>query len=195
MDLFDQIISWDKQLFIFLNSWGLEILDPFFIAISKTAIWAPLYGIIIFLIFKKFEIKTALVYFSAAILCVVLTDQISVHAFKNVFERLRPCWTSDLDGQFRLVKEYCGGQFGFVSSHAANTFGFATLMGIVFKEKIPNLRWMLFLWAAVISYSRVYLGVHFPLDIIFGGLLGSGIAVAVAKSSFFVEAKLGNDQK
>jgi len=190
MDILDQIIEWDQQLFIFLNSWGIEALDPIFLAISKIVIWLPVYGVIIFLLFKKFEIKTALVYTSAAILCVVLTDQISVHAFKNVFERLRPCWNTDLDGQFRLVKDYCGGQFGFVSSHAANTFGFATLMGIIFKEKIPRLRLLLFFWAAIISYSRVYLGVHYPLDVIIGGLLGSGIAVAVAKSSYFLEGKM-----
>lgn len=175
MAFIDQIIEWDKALFIALNSWGIESLDPIFLAISEIFIWIPLYAFFVFLLFKKLELKTALIFVAAAIACVVLTDQISVHGFKNIFERFRPCHTADLEGKYRLVKDGCGGWFGFVSSHAANTFGFAVLMGFVFKQNYPYILWVLIFWASLISYSRIYLGVHFPLDIICGGLLGSAI--------------------
>ena len=129
----------------------------------------------VFTLFRRFDRKTAFIYVGAAVLCVVLTDQISVHGFKNVFERYRPCHTAELFDQMRLVKANCGGYYGFVSSHATNTFGFAILMGLIFRKQ--SILWGLIAWATLISYSRIYLGVHFPLDVIGGGLLGSAIGV------------------
>lgn len=184
MAFIEQIVNWDKALFVTLNKWGIEALDPFFLAISEIAIWIPFYAFFVFLLFKKFHLKTAIIFVLAAVACVALCDQISVNAFKNVFERLRPCHTPDLEGQFRLVKEGCGGWFGFVSSHATNTFGFAILMGLIFKQKFPFVLWILLAWATLISYSRVYLGVHFPLDVICGGLLGAVIGLFCYKVAF-----------
>ena len=179
MDLIDQIIEWDKSLFTLLNQWGIEALDPFFLVISRVAIWIPLYVFFAYLLFRDFNMKNALFLLLGAVLCVVLTDQLSVHAFKNVFERLRPCWNPELESSIRLVKEYCGGQYGFVSSHASNTFGFAVFMGWTFQGKRSWVKPTLLIWAFLISYSRIYLGVHYPMDVLGGAILGSGIGLAV----------------
>lgn len=177
--MIDQILQWDTELFLSLNTWGISALDPFFLAISKVTIWIPLYAFFIFFIFKKFDTKNALIIVAGAIVVTILTDQLSVHLFKNVFERLRPCWNEAIEGQMRLVKDGCGGKFGFVSSHATNTFGFALYMGMVFKDRVNWVLPTLTIWALFISYSRVYLGVHYPLDVICGGILGSAIGITI----------------
>ena len=172
MSFLEQVLQWDTQLFLELNSWGTPLLDPVFLAISKVAIWIPLYAFFVFLIFKKFKIIDAVVIIAGAVVVTILTDQLSVHAFKNVFERQRPCWNESILDQLRLVKDYCGGQYGFVSSHATNTFGFAIFMGNIFNPKIKGIKIALLIWALIISFSRIYLGVHYPLDVFVGGLLG-----------------------
>lgn len=106
----------------------------------------------------------------AIAIVVALTDQLSVHLFKNVFERLRPCHNPDLNGLVHLVNSKCGGKFGFVSSHAANTFGVAMFIHYIFRVRWFTLS--ILLWATIVSYSRIYLGVHYPGDVVFGALLG-----------------------
>ena len=99
-----------------------------------------------------------------------LADQISVKVFKEGFERLRPSHNPEIKDLIHTVKGYRGGQFGFVSSHAANTFAMAFFTSKLFRNRYYS--WFIFIWAAVVSYSRIYLGVHYPLDIIGGALLG-----------------------
>ena len=106
------------------------------------------------------------------ILVITLADQTSVHLFKNVFQRLRPCHEPALENLVHLVNNKCGGQYGFISSHAANTFGLALLTLLWIKK-----RWftaLMITWALLVAYSRVYLGVHYPLDVMVGGIWGAG---------------------
>lgn len=121
-----------------------------------------------------------MIYFIIAVIVLIfLSDKISVYWFKEVFMRYRPCHNNDIAHLIHLV-DGCGGKYGFVSSHAANTFALATFMGIFLRKHFSKmLIWML-IWAAVVSYSRIYLGVHYPSDIAIGGLLGILIGYSVA---------------
>lgn len=101
-----------------------------------------------------------------------MADQTSVKLFKDVFERLRPCHQPTIAHLVHVVNDHCGGQYGFVSSHAANTFAFAAFLGGVFAQKVKWFSCVLWVWAAIVAYSRIYLGVHYPGDIIGGALLG-----------------------
>lgn len=173
-DLWD----WDSDLFVTLNNAGEQasFLDQPMLAISGTAIWIPLYLFLIYLLYKHKGVQGMLLGLAWVVVLVLICDQGSVHLFKEVFERLRPCHEPALEGQVRLVKSHCGGQFGFVSSHATNTFGLAVFMGNILKREVRWLLPVLLLWAALVSYSRIWLGVHYPLDLLGGAFLGTLVA-------------------
>ena len=109
------------------------------------------------------------------IVLVVLTDQISVELFKENFKRYRPCHNLNIKHLIHLVGDGCGGLYGFVSSHATNTAGIATFLFLLLRKKFPKYSWLVFIWAALNSYSRVYVGVHYPADVMVGSLLGMAI--------------------
>ena len=183
----DFIIDLDKSLFIFLNSLGSEFFDNFWLYISAkdTWIWLFLFSLILLLTGKKenfiqigfsyYDIKPTYInwfyFLLGIILLIVFTDQ-SSNMFKDYFQRLRPCHDPDLLNLFRTVKESCGGLYSFFSAHAANSFAFATFIFFMTKKSYRNLSSLLFAWALIVSYSRIYIGVHFPLDIIFGAVYG-----------------------
>jgi undecaprenyl-diphosphatase len=159
----------DQQLFLFLNSLNSPFCDQVMHAISGRVIWIPLYLAILIYLGIKYKRKF-LVILLFIILAATMADQFSV-IIKNLVQRLRPCHEPALDGLVHLFKGECGGQFSFVSSHATNSFDVA-LLSLLFIRK----RWFtisIILWAAVIGYSRIYLGVHYPADVICGSILGA----------------------
>lgn len=165
----NEIIQEDKNVFLFLNNLGSSSFDQFWILISSTWIWVPLYVIFLFLLFKTFKPKSLLFILIFIALGVTVSDQLA-GVFKTGIGRFRPCHDENLNGLMRAVK--CGGQFGFYSGHASNTFFIANFMSMLLYRKYKILPYVLFFWATTVSISRIYLGVHFPLDILMGAAMG-----------------------
>ena len=166
----ETIIDLDKLFFIFLNSLGSEFFDSFWIFVTNKKSSIPLYFFLIYYIFKKLSNNDFLKYLILIIILIVFTDQFS-GLFKDYFERFRPCHDTSINDSIRIVKEGCGGLYGFFSAHAANSFALATFFYFSFRKFSSNFKY-LFLWAIIVSYSRIYIGVHFPGDVIIGSCFG-----------------------
>lgn len=165
----EEIILQDRELFLYLNNLGSKEFDAFWVFVSGKWSWLPLYVVFLYLLYKNFKFKNVLYILFFLTLGIVVSDQLA-GIFKYGILRLRPCHDPSLDSLMREVE--CGGQYGFYSSHASNTFFIATLMSILLRKTHKYLPYLLFFWAAMVSYSRIYLGVHFPMDLIMGALMG-----------------------
>ncbi|WP_213189310.1 phosphatase PAP2 family protein [Cloacibacterium caeni] len=170
----EEIILEDKQAMIFLNNLGSSTFDPFWILVSEKWFWIPLYVVFLYFLYKNFNKKSLFYILLFVALGITASDQIA-NIFKFGFERLRPCHDPSLEGLLREVK--CGGKFGFYSAHSSNSFFVATYLTILLGKKIKQLPYFLFVWAAIVAYSRVYLGMHFPGDIIVGAIMGILLAL------------------
>lgn len=181
------LVRLDQQLLLYLNSINSPFWDEVMYAISGKLIWIPLYLAI--LIFLGFRYKRKfIVIFLFIILGITIADQTSVHLFKNVFQRLRPCHEPALEGLVHLVKGECGGLYGFVSSHATNSF-YVALFSLLFIRK----RWftvMIISWALIVGYSRIYLGVHYPGDVLCGSMLGAFVGWGIYSLYVFTDKKV-----
>ena len=169
--MIDYIKHLDQQLLLAINSIHSPIFDTIMWWVSKTQTWVPLYIFIIYLLVKRSG-KRIWIYLIAATVLILLSDQLS-DLIKNHVQRLRPTHCPEIEGLVHLVREYRGGLYGFVSSHAANSFAVATFISLLFKKRY--LTAIMFVYAVLVSYSRMYLGVHYPLDVLCGALLGTTI--------------------
>jgi undecaprenyl-diphosphatase len=176
----------DQQLFLFLNSFNSPFWDSVMSVISGVVTWVPLYLAILIYLGFKYK-RRFLVLILIIIIAVTLSDQISV-MIKNGVQRLRPCHEQSLEGMVHIVKGYCGGKFGFVSSHASNSFMVATFCLLLIRRKWFT--YSIIAWALVVGYSRIYLGVHYPGDVICGSILGALVGWGVYKLFVFTDQRL-----
>lgn len=178
--LLDILNSWDTELFLALNGVHNSFFDFVMWWASDKYIWIPVYILFLYILWRQYKKKTLIIMVFAALL-IFLSDQISVHLFKDVFQRLRPCHAPELEGLVHTVNGKCGGQYGFYSSHASNIFAVANFFVTLLKRKKLMFVLPVLLWAAFISYSRIYLGVHFPGDVIAGTAAGTFLGWFLAK--------------
>lgn len=175
--------SLDQQLFLYLNGLRADWLDLPMYYFTTIRFWIPLLLLILFLIYKRFKsVKQTTVAVVIILVSVGLADLTSARIFKPHVKRYRPTHHLTIGKEVHTVitpenKEYRGGKYGFVSSHAANMFAIATASFLILGR--ARRYWWLFAWAAFVSYTRIYLGVHYPADLVFGGLLGALIASGV----------------
>jgi undecaprenyl-diphosphatase len=169
--MFDALEQIDRSLFLLINSWHSVLLDDAMFYISQIWIFFPLFIYWLYLVYRKEGFKKLLVLLAFTGLLVLLTDQTSTRT-KHAVKRYRPTHNSEIMKQIHTVNDYQGGQYGFFSGHASNSFGIATLLFFMLASRPMWFRSLCFLWAGITAYSRIYLGVHYPSDIIIGTLVG-----------------------
>ncbi|APG60145.1 phosphatase PAP2 family protein [Christiangramia salexigens] len=168
----EKLANLDRELFLFLNNLGMERWDWLWVAISDKWMAIPLYAVLLYLLFRTYGWKATLITLVVITLLITATDQLA-NVFKHGFERLRPCRQEGVMEYARFVAVRCG-SYGYFSAHAANSTGVAIFLGFLFKKHYPKLFGFLIIWALVVSYSRIYLGVHYPGDVITGIFIGAG---------------------
>ncbi|NDV47656.1 phosphatase PAP2 family protein [Paludibacter sp. 221] len=197
--MIDILNTLDTNVFLFLNGIHSAFFDGFMYVFSDKWVWVPFYCALLYVIIVNWK-KQSLWIILSLVVCIVLADQISSGIIKNLVERPRPTHNPALEGMVHIVNGYRGGMYGFVSSHAANAFGLALFCSLLFRRKIYSI--MLFVWAALTAYSRIYLGVHYPFDIVGGTLVGVFSALLCyavlkyfySKKSYSLELDKGGNQ-
>lgn len=170
------LIEIDRQLLLAVNSWNAPWADTFMWLVSSRWLWVPLYLFLAWLLFRRFGWKRAL-WMLVVIGCAVGLADSGCHLLKHTVCRLRPTHEPALEGLLHLVRGYTGGLYGFPSSHAANTMTVALIFCLLFRRQTTSKSpWLLLLWVAANCWSRMYLGVHYPLDILMGLAMGVGLA-------------------
>ena len=169
--MLDLILEYDHKLFLWLNNLGNESFDWFWMLMTNKLFNFFVYSIALIYLLKKTDIKSLISMILFLSILILISDQTS-NLFKNFFERLRPCYDEQISSYMRLVKDSCGGLYSFFSAHASNSFALASFFFFVYYKIIQRKIILFFVLASLVSYSRVYIGVHYPLDIITGSVFG-----------------------
>ena len=162
------LLEWDRNTFIYLNNLGTEDYDLFWVIVTNITSWIPLYILLLALIFLKYPKKEAL-FISCTIVLLLICILGLTDITKTYFERLRPNNDIEINSIIRILKNPAG--YSFFSGHASSSFSLTTISFLFLRKKISIIR-LLFFWHFIFAYSRIYVGVHYPLDLITGALIG-----------------------
>lgn len=195
MSLLGHILEFDRSVFFFINN---RLANPFFDAVMPSVrnanTWIPFYLFLLIVIPYKHK-KNGWFWVLLAILTGACTDIISSHIIKQQIWRIRPCGDADLAGQVRFLLKYCPHSSSFTSSHAANHFGMASFLFFTLRQFYGRITWLIFLWAFIICFAQIYVGVHYPLDILGGAIVGllTGLALSFVFNKYWAIIKPGTN--
>ena len=173
--MLDQLIELDKTLLIFLNNLGSPSWDGLWLVVTNKRTFIPMYMVLLYFMCKSLSKKGVMLLVLTVALMILFTDQVT-NLFKFTFERFRPCAQ---EGVFELIRQgECGATYGFFSGHSSNSMATAIFVGLMLRPLYKNVIYLLIVWSIVVAYSRIYLGLHYPLDILcglsFGAFTGYG---------------------
>lgn len=179
----------DKTLFLYFNSFHSPFSDQIWLWITNIPTWIPLYILLVFFTIKVFK-KDSWIIIIGFLLVILASDQFTSTFMKPFFGRLRPCYDLEI-GHLVHIANKCGGQFGYASGHAANSFGIAMFSWMLFKNYWSG-TWLIFVWAGIVAFSRIMIGVHYPGDILTGALVGLTFSWIIFKTieEFYFRIKL-----
>lgn len=190
ISFWQSVENWDRELLISLNN---NLANPVFDTIlpffRDSVFWAPLYLFLMAFIFLNFGRK-GMWWSIGFVATVALADLVGTYGFKETIQRIRPCNDPMTLDQIRMLLKRCPGGYSFLSNHAANHFGLATFMVLTFKPIFKNWVYLLYTWALFISFAQLYVGVHYPLDLLAGALLGTMAGYLMASVYHFNFGKL-----
>lgn len=175
--MLEKVLAFDTQLFVFLNGLGTATYDGFWLFITKQFNWTPFFLMLLFLVYKKLGTKPTLTLLLFVALLLLVSDQ-TCNLFKYTFQRLRPCNNPEIKSVIRVVKS--SDTFSFFSGHAANSMATMTFLFLLLK-KYYRYAFLLFLFPLIFAYSRIYLSLHYPLDIVTGYLFGASFGFIAYK--------------
>jgi len=192
--MIEYLESIDRWIVLSVNGWNNSFLDAFFWFIAQRLTWIPLYLLIAYFAWKKLPRNQFIIFTLVTILTVAAANLASVHLFKNVFLRYRPSHHAALTERLHFYLKsngefYKGGMYGFVSSHATNFFALAAFVSFSLNSYYPKMKWFLYSIAVIVSFSRLYQGVHYTSDLLCGAILGVFISLIIYR---FVYLKLIN---
>lgn len=189
--MLETLLEYDKELFLFLNNLGGSTWDGFWLFVTSKYNSIPIYLILLVVSYRQLGIKKTLLVLIAVALMILCVDQLA-NFFKYGFQRLRPCFDSDVNDLMRQVENSCQnrGQFGYFSAHAANSFSVAIFFSFLLRSMRAPIGIFLVFWALFVAYSRIYIGVHFPLDVLTGMLIGTLFGWIFAKLLIFIFPKI-----
>lgn len=187
--MIERLEELDRNIVVAVNGLHSPLLDELMWYTSKIPVWFPLYLLLFVLVYKKYKLTNFLWYLGAFALLILLCDQISSTLFKPLVGRWRPSHNLLLQGKLHFYEMrpgefYKGGRYSFISGHATNSFGIAVLSALVLKPYFKNIMIYMLLWAILVSFSRIYLGVHYLTDILAGALVGTLVAYLIYRFFF-----------
>lgn len=183
----ETLIEYDQELFLFLNGLGTESWDGFWLVVTNKLSSIPLYALLLFFIYQKYGIKGTIITAIVVAAMITSTDQIS-DFFKNFIQRPRPCKVFSWEETMRFIAPRCG-RYGYFSGHATSSIATAVFAGLTLQSKYRYLIFILLFWAVFVGYSRIYVGVHYPGDVLTGMIVGGILGLVFYKLQQFFLAK------